>query len=239
MNNPSFHNARFLLPVLAIVVIVGLVSNSKSDSNGRSEIVHRTGQSSATSDAQNADEPQVAANVGSRAVAAEQKMKTEADRLAAATKAKADAAEKKATAEAGQSAATAESKATQTVANVTVASVGDSSIPQYVVRDGMVDKATYNGYRRFHGTCHACHGQDAAGGSFAPSLVESLKKIDYDLFHKTVVEGRIATGATGSASVMPAFSNDPNVMKHLDDIYRYLAGRSDGAIGPGRPERLR
>lgn len=110
--------------------------------------------------------------------------------------------------------------------------------PEYVVQDGMVDKATFNGFRRFHGTCHACHGQDALGGSFAPSLVESLKTIDYAFFKKTVLEGRQAANASGAVSAMPAFGNDKNITKHLDDIYRYVAARSDGALGTGRPKKL-
>lgn len=113
-----------------------------------------------------------------------------------------------------------------------------SDVPEYVVEDGMVDKATFNGYRRFHGTCHACHGQDALGGSFAPALVESLKNIDYETFVKTVMEGRQATNASGAVSAMPAFSEDPNVTKHLDDIYRYLMARADGAVGTGRPKKI-
>ncbi len=115
---------------------------------------------------------------------------------------------------------------------------GEEEIPQYVSENGMVDKGTYNGYRRFHGTCHACHGQDAAGSSFAPSLVDALKDMDYAAFTKTVTEGRQATSASGAVSAMPAFAADPNVMKHLDDIYRYLSARSDGVVGTGRPKKI-
>ena len=111
-------------------------------------------------------------------------------------------------------------------------------VPKYTVKDGKVDKGTYNGYRRFHGTCHACHGQDAMGSSFAPSLVESLKTVDYDTFVKTVMEGRQVTDASGAVKAMPAFATDPNVTKHLDDIYRYLSARSDGVLGPGRPKKI-
>ncbi len=111
--------------------------------------------------------------------------------------------------------------------------------PEYVVKDGLVDKPTFNGYRRFHGTCHACHGQDAMGGSFAPSLVESLKTVDYDLFVKTVAEGRQATNASGAVSAMPSFAADPNIMKHIDDIYRYLKARSDGELPTGRPKKMK
>ena len=113
-----------------------------------------------------------------------------------------------------------------------------SDVPEYVVEDGLVDKGTYNGYRRFHGTCHACHGQDAMGGSFAPSLVESLTKLDYDAFKTVVLEGRQSTNASGGVSAMPAFGHDANITKHLDDIYRYLKARSDGKIGTGRPKKM-
>lgn len=119
-----------------------------------------------------------------------------------------------------------------------VAHAGNTAAPEYVVVEGKVDKATYNGYRRFHGTCHACHGQDAMGGSFAPSLVESLKVMDYEAFRKTVLEGRQTTDASGGVNAMPAFAGDKNVTKHLDDIYRYLAARSAGELGTGRPEKL-
>lgn len=110
--------------------------------------------------------------------------------------------------------------------------------PQFTIKEGKVDKGTYNGYRRFHGTCHACHGQDAMGGSFAPSLVESLKTIEYDAFKKVVAEGRQTTDSSGAVKAMPAFGHDPNVMKHLDDIYRYLKARAVGGLPAGRPKKI-
>lgn len=118
------------------------------------------------------------------------------------------------------------------------AETATENIPRYVVKDGMVDKATYNGYRRFHATCHVCHGPDALGSSFAPALTTSLKTIDYDSFVKTVREGRQSTNASGEVAAMPAFSVDPNVTKHLDDIYRYLTARADGVLAPGRPKKI-
>ena len=130
-----------------------------------------------------------------------------------------------------------------TLLSFTLLSVGgvnasDTDVPEYVVEEGLVDKATYNGYRRFHGTCHACHGQDAMGGSFAPSLVESMKSLDYPSFIDTVTNGRQTTNSTGAVSAMPSFGHDPNVMKHIDDIYRYVKARSDGALDPGRPKKM-
>lgn len=111
-------------------------------------------------------------------------------------------------------------------------------VPQFTIKEGKVDKGTYNGYRRFHGTCHACHGQDAMGSSFAPSLAESLKTMDYEAFVKTVSEGRQTTDSSGAVKAMPPFANDPNVMKHLDDIYRYLSARAVGGLGTGRPKKI-
>ncbi|MCP4487417.1 MAG: c-type cytochrome [Gammaproteobacteria bacterium] len=113
-----------------------------------------------------------------------------------------------------------------------------TAIPEYVVVDGKVDKATYNGYRRFHGTCHACHGQDALGSTIAPALATSLKAMNYETFVKTVTEGRQVTDATGAVRAMPAFGKDPNITKHLDDIYRYLTARAEGILAPGRPKKI-
>ncbi len=119
-----------------------------------------------------------------------------------------------------------------------VATSAEGEVPKYVVEDGKVDKATFNGYRRFHGTCHACHGQDAMGSSIAPSLADSLKTLDYATFKKTVYEGRQAQNAAGGVSAMPSFKDDKNVTKHLDDIYRYLSARAAGVLPPGRPDKL-
>ncbi len=110
--------------------------------------------------------------------------------------------------------------------------------PQYVVEDGKVDKGTYNGYRRFHGICHTCHGQDALGSTFAPSLVESLKDLTYEDFKNTLIEGRTVTLSDGSTSAMPSFQENIDVMKYQDDIYKFLRARSDGVLGPGRPKKI-
>lgn len=117
------------------------------------------------------------------------------------------------------------------------APVDAEGIPTYIVRDGKVDRGTYNGFRRYHSSCHVCHGPDGLGSSFAPALVDSLKNLDYWQFQDVVVNGRVSEGATGNR-VMPSFGLDPNVMLHLDDIYRYLKARSDGKLGRGRPQRF-
>lgn len=115
--------------------------------------------------------------------------------------------------------------------------VGPDGLPTYTVKDGQVDKGTYNGYRRFHSTCHTCHGFDASGSSFAPPLVDSMKRLNYDQFKEVVINGRQNQGATGD-KVMPSFGTDPNIVQNLDDIYRYLKARADGALPGGRPQRF-
>ena len=124
------------------------------------------------------------------------------------------------------------------VTTVSQSAIAQDEVPQYVVEDGMVDKATFNGYRRFHGICHTCHGQDAMGSTFAPSLVESLKDVSYETYKTTLIEGRTVTNSDGSVSAMPSMSENIDVMKYQGDIYRYLKARSDGVLGPGRPKKI-
>ncbi|MCT7374282.1 c-type cytochrome [Chelativorans salis] len=108
----------------------------------------------------------------------------------------------------------------------------------YIIEDGKVDYGTYNGYRRYHNTCHVCHGPDALGSSFAPSLTESLKTMSYTDFLEVVTNGRQAKGAANQDSVMPSFAENSDVMLYIDHIYAYLKARADDAVGRGRPERL-
>ena len=107
--------------------------------------------------------------------------------------------------------------------------------PTYKIdKNGMVDYATYNGYRRFNSTCYVCHGLDGAGSSFAPALVDSLKTMDYATFAGVVVNGR-KDFLNGKDNVMPSFADNKNVTCYLNDIYVYLRARSTGALGRGRP----
>jgi len=107
----------------------------------------------------------------------------------------------------------------------------------YTVKDGKVDKGTYNGWRRYTESCLRCHGPDGAGSSYAPSLVDSLKQMSEDQFKEVVVNGR-QNVTTSAENVMPAFGTVEDVMLYLDDIYAYLKARSDGVVGRGRPDRI-
>jgi len=93
----------------------------------------------------------------------------------------------------------------------------------------LTDKGTYVGWRTFHATCHACHGQNAVGSSFAPSL---LKPIDKARFVDVVMNGY-----SGQVGVMPGWGQNPNVKDFVDELYAYQQARADGVLRPGRPKR--
>ena len=111
------------------------------------------------------------------------------------------------------------------------------AMPPYTVKDGKVDKQTYNGWRRYTESCLRCHGPDGAGSSYAPDLTRSLKEMSEDDFKEVVVNGRTNVN-TAAENVMPPFGTVEDVMTYLDDIYAYLKARSDGALGRGRPQRI-
>jgi methanol metabolism-related c-type cytochrome len=110
----------------------------------------------------------------------------------------------------------------------------DGSPTYNVKEDGTVDWYTYSGFRRYHSDCHVCHGPEGMGSSYAPSLVESLKKMDYQQFVEVIIQGRQNVSA-GTQSVMPSFGTNSSVACYLDDLYVYLRARSDDALGRGRP----
>jgi methanol metabolism-related c-type cytochrome len=109
--------------------------------------------------------------------------------------------------------------------------------PPYTVQDGKVDKATYNGWRRYTESCLRCHGPDGAGSSYAPNLLESLKRMSEDQIKEVIVNGRVNVNASAD-NVMPSFGTVEDVMLYIDDIYAYLKARSDGVLGRGRPPRI-
>jgi methanol metabolism-related c-type cytochrome len=107
--------------------------------------------------------------------------------------------------------------------------------PTYnISADGKVDWPTYSGFQRYNAECLRCHGPDGMGSSYAPALIESLKKMDYATFLATVAQGR-KNLAGGQEKVMPMLGEDKNVMCYIDDIYIYLKARSDDALGRNRP----
>lgn len=108
--------------------------------------------------------------------------------------------------------------------------------PTYRVTDDgrKVDWYTMSGYVRYSANCMACHGPDGMGSSYAPSLVDALKGMDYAHFAGIVVGGKKDVNAAQEL-VMPAFGDNRNVTCYLPDIYTYLRARAEGALGRNRP----
>jgi methanol metabolism-related c-type cytochrome len=110
----------------------------------------------------------------------------------------------------------------------------DGSPTYKVGKDGKVDFYSYIGFVRYSANCLQCHGPDGLGSTYAPSLVDSLKNLNYNDVMATVAGGKKDVTAAQQL-VMPALGENKNVMCYIDAIYIYLRGRSTGAIGRGRP----
>jgi mono/diheme cytochrome c family protein len=103
----------------------------------------------------------------------------------------------------------------------------------YTVVDGYkVDSRTMDGFRAWRAAaCDRCHGASQQG-LVGPSLLESFKTLNKETFVKTVKDGRLEKG-------MPSFSESPTVMQHLDELYAYLKGRSNGDITRAKVEEMK
>jgi len=99
---------------------------------------------------------------------------------------------------------------------------------------GWMDFATYKGWRAYHAECHVCHGPDAMGSTYAPSLMESVKNgLSYDDWFNVIINGRGEAEGAQKGNVMPAFGTNTNVAPHVEDMYRYVKARADGKIRRG------
>jgi mono/diheme cytochrome c family protein len=100
----------------------------------------------------------------------------------------------------------------------------------YSVVDGYkVDAETMKGFRTWRAAaCDRCHGANQEG-LVGPSLLTSMKTLSKEDFVKTVTNGRLEKG-------MQSFSNSPQVMENMNQLYAYLKGRSDGAITRAKVE---
>ena len=145
-------------------------------------------------------------------------------------------------------------------ADKNMAGNGKEAAPYRVV-DGKVDESTFLGWRAYHSTCHGCHGVDATGTSVAPDLVVAVGSMTAREFStKVLTRYRIVIGFDEIAGddqtalraaimeqvmrresgelIMPAWGDNPNIQPHVLDLYAYLRARADGALGPGRPEKI-
>ncbi len=99
---------------------------------------------------------------------------------------------------------------------------------------GWMDFSTYKGWRAYHAECHVCHGPDAMGSTYAPSLMMSVKEgLDYIDFFTVIANGRGVEEGAQKGNVMPAFGENTNVAPHINDIFRYVKARADGKIRRG------
>ena len=99
---------------------------------------------------------------------------------------------------------------------------------------GWMDFATYKGWRAYHAECHVCHGPDAMGSTYAPSLMVSLQEgLSYDDFFNVIMNGRGENEGAQKGNVMPAFGANTNVAPHVEDMYRYVKERAEGKIRRG------
>jgi len=91
---------------------------------------------------------------------------------------------------------------------------------------------TYAGWEQFQVNCSRCHGQDADGTSFAPSLVQALGPagpVKTESAFLTIA----CNGVPGTG--MPAWCKLGLREDELRQIYLYVHGRATGTIHPGRP----
>ncbi len=116
--------------------------------------------------------------------------------------------------------------------------------------------SVYTGWRVFQDKCAACHGPDATGTANAPNLLTKVRDMGPRQFVNLVLrrydwnlskEQKSSEGAAREALIdsvvqrktaplaMPAWQSEPSVNAHIADLYAYLAARSDGTQGPGRP----
>jgi methanol metabolism-related c-type cytochrome len=110
--------------------------------------------------------------------------------------------------------------------------------PTYRIgKDGAVDWYTYIGYTMYGANCQQCHGPDALGSSYAPSLVNALRSLN-TAEAKGIIIGGKQNVSSSQVLVMPPFGPNRNVMCYIDAIYIYLRARSDGALGRGWPDKF-
>ena len=106
--------------------------------------------------------------------------------------------------------------------------------PYHPVPRDTVDAAAYDGWKQYGLHCSRCHGEEAQGSSFGPSLLAALRPDgsvpDQAQFVSLLTNGRPSKGmpSAGTMGLDPA---------HFAGLYQYLKGRSDGVLHGGRPAR--
>ena len=89
------------------------------------------------------------------------------------------------------------------------------------------DLVTYIGWRVFDRYCASCHGDDAEGSTFAPSLVHRLQRFDRRAFDRALDEGY-----AGPFAGLRPWGEHPQVARYYDELWAYLSGRASGDVPP-------
>jgi mono/diheme cytochrome c family protein len=116
--------------------------------------------------------------------------------------------------------------------------------------------SVYSGWRVYEDKCARCHGPAATGLANAPDLLARMRTVGPRQFVDLVLRrydwglGPSQPNHSGPAwdamvddvmqrkqgnLTMPAWEGEPRVTAHITDLYAYLAARSQGTQGPGRP----
>ncbi len=97
-----------------------------------------------------------------------------------------------------------------------------------------VDVPLYKAWQQYSLQCARCHGEDAQGSSFGPSLLEALRPDGAvptrEEFLKVLAGGRTDKG-------MPSAEKMGIDSVYFTGLYDYLKGRSEGHYHGGRPAR--
>ena len=125
-------------------------------------------------------------------------------------------------------------RATAAASSEAVASATPVADPYHPPPRDTVDIPLYKAWQQYSLQCARCHGEDAQGSSFGPSLLRALSQ-DGDVpsreeFLNVLVHGRSDKG-------MPSAAKMGLDSVYFDGLYDYLKGRSDGRLHGGRPAR--
>ena len=125
---------------------------------------------------------------------------------------------------------------------------------------GAGERSLFRGWVTYQIACSSCHGPDAVGIGMAPDLLARLRELSLPQFLQGVTTRyRVTLGLTESlfsdsqrqsvlaevgpraaagsgAAVMPSWQSDAVIRARVLDLHAYLKARSEGALGPGRPE---
>ena len=104
--------------------------------------------------------------------------------------------------------------------------------PPHTVPLDTIPPEAYEGWKQYQLVCSRCHGEEAQGSSFGPSLLAALKPEGgiptKEAFVQLLVSGRPDKGMPSAKTL----GLDP---KYFDGMYDYLHGRATGTYKPGRP----